>query len=141
MKKIISVILSVLLVLPLYACGAKKQDNTSKTSNEVSSTETKKSNIPYVKEIEYLPAYDSNMKAKTFVAANENNKSSVGVYVIKSTTCDKVFTNYEKILKDDGWKIYQSVKDHSISAQKDTHDTTIMIQQLKEDVNLTISSK
>ncbi|MBU3143457.1 hypothetical protein [Clostridium sp. CF012] len=139
MKKMISVVLIILLVLPLSACRAKKNDNSS--NNKVSSTETQKSNIPYSKEIEYLPAYDSTIKAKTFIAANENNKSSVGVYTVKSTTSDKVFINYEKLLKDDGWKIYQSVKDHSISAKKGTHDTTIMIQQLKEDVNLTISAK
>lgn len=141
MKKIISGILIVLLVLPLYACGSKKVDNASNANSKVSSTETKKSNIPYAKEIEYLPAYDGTMKAKNFVAANKDNKSSVGTYTLKSTTSDKVFSNYEKILKDDGWKIYQSIKAHSISAKKGTHDTTIMIQQLKKDVNLTISSK
>jgi len=141
MKKIISVALIVLLALPLSSCGSKKVDNASKDSNKVSSTEAKKTNIPYAKEIEYLPAYDNTMKAKTFVAANKNNKSSVGLYTIKSTTSDKVFLNYEKLLKDDGWKIYQSIKDHSISAKKGTHDTTIMIQQSNKDVNLTISSK
>ncbi|MCB2353540.1 hypothetical protein [Clostridium estertheticum] len=141
MKKMISVVLIVLLVLPLSACGTNKSADASKTSSKVSSTETKKSTIPYAKEISYLPAYDSAMKAKTFIAANKNNKSSMGVYTIKSTTSDKVFLNYEKILKGDGWKIYQSIKAHSISAKKGTHDTTIMIQQLKNDVNLTITSK
>jgi hypothetical protein len=157
MKKVINIVTILILSLSLISCSASKSNKSSNNSNIKPNTTTNNTtssgnntnasdtsnntNIPRAKEITYLPAYNSDMKADSFFPADKNNKLSMGIYTIKSTTSDEVFQNYEKILKSDGWNIYQDVKDHSISAKKGTHDCTIIIQQSNKDVKLTISSK
>jgi hypothetical protein len=118
MKKLI--LFSFLLII-LVSCGNK---------------------ITFTKEFSYLPMYSSTMKLASYSpAVSKSNGFSTARYTINNSNNADVLLNYEKILKKNGWSIYDDHKPYSFGAQKGTHQVTLVPQQSGNDVILNVMSK
>lgn len=124
MKKLAGFLATAVLGLSLTACGS----GTSAT------------NSGYTTEFPYLPSYSSPMELQEFTELAQSDYSKA-YYIIKDTKNEDVLVNYEKILTQDGWTVYEDKKPLSVALEKEDHVVMLLPQQVQSDVNLQIVAK
>ena len=133
------------------ACGAKAptsaKNSTTKATAKNSVKTSKATTIApvnakmtYTKEVNYIPSY-TGVPLTKYTAPSKKQPFAVLYYTIKNTKDNKVYQDYQTILKKDGWTITQAKKSNSISAKKGKYIANIIIQPLDKDVMLMILSK
>jgi hypothetical protein len=96
--------------------------------------------ITYTEEMKYVPSYKQT-KATQFTPATDKSPFSTARYTLKDTTDEKVYKDYEKMLKKDGWTITKGQQYFAISAKKDNHMANFLFQTAGKDVFLVIISR
>jgi len=122
MKRIITILMTIMLSLALISCAKSTATKTT-----------------FTKEFSYLPS-QKEMILKKFVKPTKAN-FGFATYTLKNKKAKDVLESYEKQLVKDGWKITDDKKPTSITAEKTTHKTILVPVQVKNDVTLTVVSK
>lgn len=135
MKRLLYIAMELVISISFIACGAKNSINANKIN--VTTANTK---ITYTKEFTYLPSYDT-MQLYEQIPSTTKTPYVTAKYNIKNTTDARAFQDYESILKKDGWTITQDRKYYSISAKKNAHLATIVIQKYDANIRFIIISK
>lgn len=105
-KIILFLLLVTLLVLP--ACGPNKR-------------------IVYTKEFTFLPMHTS-MELQEF---DEPVQGGFGRAVYYVDDFDTFFTEYEEILKKDGWQIAEDNKPDALTVTKGDHTSAMVLSQIE----------
>ncbi|MFL0194316.1 hypothetical protein ACJDU8_01810 [Clostridium sp. WILCCON 0269] len=149
MKKVFFTFIVLTISIFFVACSAKTSNNTSNvskpnTTKSNAARNTTNTKITYTKELSYIPAYNSDMKAVSTAPPNSSGLTTAN-YTIKNSTNTEVLQNYENIFKQDGWTITQDQKKSNslmgFVSKKDTHQATVVILQNNKDVAIVIKSK
>ncbi|WML36734.1 hypothetical protein [Clostridium sp. OS1-26] len=127
----------VILVIAILAVGLVSY-SLLKSNNNISLGFTPK--ITYTEEIKYVPSYNQT-KATQVTTPTDKSPFTTARYTIKDTTDEKVYKDYEKMLKKDGWTIAQGQQYFAISAKKDKHMANFLFQKAGKDLILVIISK
>lgn len=95
--------------------------------------------INYTAEINYLPSHPS-MKLKEF-RKGEGGAFDYVFYTISGTEYDKFLTEYENILKQDGWTITDDKKPDGLSIKKNEHIASMALAKMENEIVLTVAAK
>jgi hypothetical protein len=95
--------------------------------------------INYTAEINFLPSHPS-MKLKEF-RKGEGGAFDFVFYTISGTEYNKFLTEYENILKQDGWTITDDKKPDGLSIKKNEHLASMALAKIENEIVLTVAAK
>lgn len=128
-KHLLITILFAVLLIVAVGCTNSPQTPNDKVVQK----------ITYTDEFNFLPKHPS-MTLKELQKGEEGN-FDYAFYTISGTDFEKFFTEYEAILKQDGWTVTQDIKPTGLSVEKEGHISSMALSKGQNEVVLVVTAK